>query len=127
MILKKIPENFPTWINSTKEEHPSKNTFGYNTEENRLEFYILSLDTWFYLWSEYIAITPSPLPPYFTENFESGWFIDNTFIFLFTEDLEIGWFTNNLFNQLFVENLESNWFINNTFNQLFTETFEGGW
>lgn len=107
MILKKIPENFPTWINSTKEEHPSRNIFGYNTEENRLEFYILSLDTWFYLWSEYIAITPSPLPPYFLEDFETGWLIEGTFI--------------NIFNELF----ETNWFIDNIFTGLFTENFQG--
>jgi hypothetical protein len=109
MILKKIPEIFPTWTNSTKEEHPSRNTFGYNTEENRLEFYIKELDKWLYLWSEFIAITEVPTIPYFLETFETGWFIDNTF------------------SQLFIEDLETNWFINNIFNQIFIESFEGGW
>ena len=119
--------NFQSWNNTTKIEHPTGDVIGYNTELTRIEFYIKSLDQWFYLWSEFIAITEIPTPPYYTEDFETGWFIDNTFVSLFTEDLETNWFTQNLFIQLFSDDLESNWFINNTFNLLFTETFEGGW
>jgi len=103
-------EGFQTWNNNTRIEHPATDLIGYNIESNRIEFYIQELDKWLYLWSEFIAITEIPTSPYFAEDFESGWFI------------------NNIFNQLFTEDLEIDWFISNNFSQLFTEQFEtGGW
>jgi hypothetical protein len=118
---------FDNWNNATKPIDSYKNELGFNTDENRLEFYIASLHKWFYLWSEFIAITESPLPPYFIENFNLGWFENNSFNSLFLEDFENNWFIDNLFSQLFLEDLETNWFTNNIFNQLFAETFEGAW
>ena len=100
-------DGFQTWNNSTRIEHPADDLIGYNTEENRLEFYIKLVDTWYFLWSEYIAITPTPLPPYFLENFETGWLIEGTF--------------TNIFNELF----ETEWFIINSFSGLFIEDFQG--
>lgn len=120
-------DGFQSWNNTTRIEHPIEDLIGYNTEANRIEFYIKSIDRWLYLSSEFIAITEIPSTPHYTEDFENGWFVDNIFTSLFIEDLEIGWFINNSFSQLFTEDLELNWFINNTFNQLFTEAFEGGW
>jgi hypothetical protein len=100
---------FENWNNTTKPIDSNKNELGFNTDENRLEFYIAEFKKWFYLWSEFIAITESPNPPYFTENFNSGWF------------------ENNNFSQLFIESFETDWFIQNLFNSLFIESFEGGW
>ena len=61
---------------------------------------------------KYTAIPPPPeWAEIFTEDFESGWFIDNTFNSIFTDNFEIDWFENNLFNSLFIENFEDpSWF-----------------
>ena len=98
--------NFDNWTNITKELHPSDNKFGYNTEKNRLEFYVKFLDKWFYLWSEFITITETPAPPYFLENFETGWLIEGTFTKIFEELFENNWFVDNLFSELFIEDFQ---------------------
>lgn len=56
---------------------------------------------------KYTALPPPPeWSQIFTEDFESLWFIDNTFNSIFIEDFESNWFTNNLFNLLFTEDFE---------------------
>lgn len=100
---------FEKWTDSTRELQPRENKFGYNIDKNRLEFYIESLDKWFYLWSEFIAITEEPVAPYFSENFETMWFIQNNFIQIFQDLFEDNWFIDNLFNQLFIETFEGDW------------------
>uniref|UniRef100_A0A6M3KKF4 Uncharacterized protein n=1 Tax=viral metagenome TaxID=1070528 RepID=A0A6M3KKF4_9ZZZZ len=103
---------FKDWTDATREEHPDESVIGYNTEQHRIEFYIKELDEWFYLWSEFIAITTEPQPPYFTDNFNSGWFTDNPFDFLYSDNFNSGWFTDN----------------SGEFVERFTEGFEnGGW
>lgn len=56
-----------------------------------------------------IKYTAPPPPPewatIFIEDFESGWFVDNTFNSIFIEDFE-NWFIDNLFNLLFTEDFQ---------------------
>jgi len=98
--------NFQSWNNTTRIEHPENDLLGYNTERTRLEFYIKSLDHWFYLWSEFIVITETPTLPYFWENFETGWLIEGTFTNIFSELFETNWFVDNPFTGLFAENFQ---------------------
>ena len=100
-------DGFQSWNNTTRIEHPVEDLIGYNTEKNRIEFYIKELDKWLYLWSEFIAITEIPTIPYFLEDFETGWLVEGTF--------------NNIFDELF----ETEWFIDNFFTGLFAENFQG--
>jgi len=46
-------------------------------------------------------------PHGFVDNFETGWFIDNSpFTSLFTDNFENNWFIDNIFTLLFLENFE---------------------
>ena len=79
-----------------------------------------------------IGIGAEPIPPpispaLFSEGFEVGWFLIDTFTQIFSEIFEVGWFISNLFNLVKEENFESGWFISNSFNSLFIENFEGVW
>ena len=82
--------------------------------------------------NEIIGIGAEPIPPpispaLFSESFEIGWFLIDTFTQIFSEIFEVGWFISNLFNLVKGENFESGWFISNPFNSLFIENFEGVW
>jgi len=108
-MLKHVTSVFKNWTNLTKPVNSYKDEFGFNITENRLEFYIVDLEKWFYLWSEYVAITEQPTAPYFSENFESDWFVSNQFIKIYEEFFEDGWFVDNIFNFIFAENFEIGW------------------
>lgn len=61
---------------------------------------------------KYTAVPPPPeWAEIFTEDFESLWFIDNTFNSILTDNFETNWFVDNTQNSIFEENFEDpTWF-----------------
>lgn len=151
------PGKLPSW---TSETRPYCNPFllGYNYEENRLE--VCSdkecEDAWFYLWQAPIEGPESPLPPLFSDDFESSWYIpieytsvfaesftsgwtfDESFDFgwaplydyigVFSDNFDIGWAPSAEYVDILSDNFDSNWLTPISFNSIFSENFEnGGW
>lgn len=116
------------WTDLTREEHPSKDLIGYNTEHKRIEYYIHSQDQWYYMWADEIGGIPVPPPVLFSDDFETGWVISSIYLQVFNDNFEIGWLVPGPYTNLFNDNFETGWTIINPYTTIFSELFnESDW